>query len=607
MGNVITEYIAQEVASDLRVLLRDLKKIIKVLSMYPPDNPLPAKMRVSFGARFIELTEKYNGFALDIRADRIMYDKEVVYEDGGADETLAAFFYDAGVIFLEFRDGLAEEELNTFLDVVKSYINDRSVDRDLVSLLWQEQFAGIRFKTVEDLTLNEYQTGDLIREMYPQFGDERAMHAQFDVNTITLDDEPDQNSERGGRVISAEAMEDARQMGLTLDSPPGVNDALARLLTGSFVVDDEVRAEIKKRREENALFEPYRSITRILEEALGYWDDLQPFGEAVGICEKTLDQLLHKGAFAAAAGFVHALKQRQQGLAAQKPGYAARLADFIRRAGDTQRIQQLTEFINSQEVIDTASVEIYLESLGWESLPYIMEMLGKLVSKKARLMVCDYLARCGKSHVRIIGNGVRDKRWYVARNTVMILGQIGGDEILDYLAMTTTHCDPRVRKETITALSKLRSDRATDILGKFLHDADPDVRTAALEILARTGGRKSFEGMRDIVHSPSFIHRPSEEQEQLLIIYSRLGGAEATGYLATLAGSFSLFHSGTRFHLRLSALQALAHNRSEEAEQLILQYTRSSRRWLREAAAAALNQRRRIMHGVSEGSDGKRA
>jgi hypothetical protein len=113
--------------------------------------------------------------------------------------------------------------------------------------------------------------------------------------------------------------------------------------------------------------------------------------------------------------------------------------------------------------------------------------------------------------------------------------------------------------------------------------------------------------MRDIVHSPSFIQRRSEEQEQLLIIYSRLGGAEATGYLASLVNSFSLFRSGTQFRLRLSALQALAHNRSDEAEQLILQYTRSRRRWLREAAAAALDQRRRIMYGVSEAGDGKRA
>ena len=53
-------------------------------------------------------------------------------------------------------------------------------------------------------------------------------------------------------------------------------------------------------------------------------------------------------------------------------------------------------------------------------------MLGKLVSKAARLMVCDYLARHGRANSTIIGGAVRDKRWYVARNAVMILGRIGG-------------------------------------------------------------------------------------------------------------------------------------------------------------------------------------
>ena len=88
-----------------------------------------------------------------------------------------------------------------------------------------------------------------------------------------------------------------------------------------------------------------------------------------------------------------------------------------------------------------------------------------------------------------------------------------------------------------------------------------------------------------------------EEQEWFLIAFSRLGDEEVVDYLTSIIGTFRFFAPAYSIRYRLAALTALVHNRSEDAEKAILKFTCSRRRWLREAASAALEQRRKLIYG----------
>ncbi|MCP4568753.1 MAG: hypothetical protein GY841_14335, partial [FCB group bacterium] len=430
MTNLLKEHLQGEVASDIDFLLRDLLKIIKVLSLYPPENPLPRKMRASVGNRFMELVGRFDGFAFTIRADEILYQDNVVFSDKSKEEALASLFFQAGIITLEFRRSLTLDEFNTFLDILKEYVNDRSPDRDLVSLLWQEQFNQIKFTTVEDIILS---TGDAdvdIAEIRPHYGMDDSDEIGVVYNTIFLDETGGEESaeiieDDGSEVlepVNEELIEAARQMGMpSLSTPSGAGEqSLSLLIKDGYTLADEDKLEVCRLLEENRYFDPYRSAARIMLETLRIWNEQKPFTETVSICEKILDELLVNGAFAVAADFVFSLRSHQKELAGEKPAFAARLGDFLCRAGDQKRITRLTEIINEQSNVDVASIEIYLESLGWESLNYVAGMLGQLVAKNARIMVCNHLAEYGRDQIAVIGNGVRSPHWYVVRNTVMI-------------------------------------------------------------------------------------------------------------------------------------------------------------------------------------------
>jgi len=592
MGDTISENLSQEFTSNIKLLLRDMLKLIKVLALYPADNPLPAKMRRSLCSRFTEIVNDSGGLAFSIQPDRIFFNKEEVFSDKGSEERLAGLFFDAGVIQLNFMAGLSDEEINTFFSLLKKFMNDTSPDRDLVSLLWQEQLSYVKYRTVDDLALDEQQTDMMIREICSDYDKEDSDSWGIDLNEISLDDSDDDQSESS---LPASVTEDAKQAGLSLEPAATDSQTIENLLSSNYTPVEEEQKQINRLLAENKDFDPSRSVTGTLLEVLDNWNDLKPFTETVSICEKVLDQILGQGEFAAAADFVHSLQARRQNLPENKANYAERLTAFLRRAGDQERIRRLTEIINTQETADTDAVELYMEALGWESLPHITGMLGNLVSKKARLTICDYLARRGVDHLSIIANGIHDKRWYVVRNTVMILGRIGGERVIDYFAKTAGHGDERVRTETFRALESIKSERAVDLLTRFLSDEDPTLRQSALTTLGRIGGRRPFDAVGEVIRSQPFSRYSLEEQEQYLIVFSHLGGSEVTEFLDSIISSMGWLPSATKLRYRLAALKALAYNKSDDAEKLLISYARSRRKWLRDASAAALDYRRKLM------------
>jgi len=122
MDNKISEHPSQEFASGIKLLLRDLRKLLKVITLYPDDNPLPARMRRSFGAHFVQMVNEYNGLTFTIQPNEIYHNREIVYEDEGKEDALAADFYSAGIIHLEFRSGLSLDEFKASGGALKYYL-----------------------------------------------------------------------------------------------------------------------------------------------------------------------------------------------------------------------------------------------------------------------------------------------------------------------------------------------------------------------------------------------------------------------------------------------------------------------------------------------------
>lgn len=153
-------------AEDLRLILRDLLKVTKVVSLYPEDNPLPQMLKRTFSERLVDLVEIYGAFEIRVSDKALLFRDETVFADRGKEENLAGTFFGNGITRFSFLEGLDVSDVYKLLDVIKNYHNSADRSRDLAHLLWEAQVGRFSFETVEDVALADYDGDFNIQEVF---------------------------------------------------------------------------------------------------------------------------------------------------------------------------------------------------------------------------------------------------------------------------------------------------------------------------------------------------------------------------------------------------------------------------------------------------------
>lgn len=146
-------------------VLRDLLKVIKVVSLYPEGNPLPESVRRSFAEKLVDLVDQFGGIEVAVQKHSLIYCGEAVYVDSAKEESLAEMFFLSGITKLEFKEGLPIEEIYTFLDITKRFVNTPGRQADLVGMLWEGNLTNIIISTVDDVHLAAYDGDFKTREL----------------------------------------------------------------------------------------------------------------------------------------------------------------------------------------------------------------------------------------------------------------------------------------------------------------------------------------------------------------------------------------------------------------------------------------------------------
>jgi HEAT repeat protein len=224
---------------------------------------------------------------------------------------------------------------------------------------------------------------------------------------------------------------------------------------------------------------------------------------------------------------------------------------------DRRHFERLAEYLNATPQADLEPIRSMLTLFGPTAITPITAMLGSLEHRPARMMVCDFLATHGRDTVDLIGGFIYDKRWFVARNVAMILGEIGHERGLSFLRKSAAHADPRVRLETLRALKRIGAPEAERIMQGFLKDPDGDLRKRALKALGQTGSAAALEELKSQIDSASLPDRDPRELRELLFAYGRLGGSEAAETLIRFAHKAPLLKSRRWAPVRAAAAWAL--------------------------------------------------
>jgi len=637
----------QQRLSDVKLILKDLLKVVKVVAMYPEGNPLPESLRQSFSEQLIRLVKTYGDVKISIGREAISLGDETVYTDSSKEECLAGLLFDPGITGITFKEGLDVAEIYRLLDVLKEY-NISNRRSDLVAQIWEANLTGIALTTVEDIALAGYEGDFRVAELfgiadrtdspdlrinldqYEKYNSifcaldsaQRETADPTDSGSIKADDSksvrrpaaisyastPGQEGEvvldeKESDEIASHTAEAAQAMGFgdlaATPATPGQASApnTALILNDEFKLSEEEEQQIAGILIDDAQFDPYESTIELLQEMLLQEVELPEFSETVQMCERVMNEFVRAGRLTEAGRLLSHFRLLQDRLKSENRMWAECLKDALLMAGSRNRLKILQEALGQNEAVSAVELRRYLELLGWEALEGLVDLLGDLQHESHRRALCDYLVAHGKGHLPLIGKGVFDKRWFVVRNAVMILAQIDDDRAVTYLEKAAGHQERRVRLEVLHALRNAVNPKAVRILQRAALDSDSEIRDLALDSLLAQPRSTAFDTVASLISDNGFLSIDRTDQQRILTSYSVLGGENAVEYLQSLIARRNLWRDGTLTFLREAAFEALSHNRSEKAERLLVALGNTWMPGIKQQAQTALRRRRENIFG----------
>lgn len=109
---------------------------------------------------------------------------------------------------------------------------------------------------------------------------------------------------------------------------------------------------------------------------------------------------------------------------------------------------------------------------------------SSLMQERIRLL--RILREFGEGHVALLVKELRaNNPWYVYRNVLQVLADVGTNEALGPIDEKLRYADPRVRAAALGAAVEIARQQATPYLVQGLEDDDPDVRARAASLAGR--------------------------------------------------------------------------------------------------------------------------
>jgi hypothetical protein len=551
-----------------RDLMGALVKSIKAFRFYPADNPMLKGFREQLLKKFQFFLNKYHSFVFQIGEYDFSFKEKILYENRDVKASIAFSLHKDGLRELRFIKGIEEWEIDGLMDVVRKTDHINQLEDDSVTLLWEKDFIHIGYQATDEF-LEESPVP--IPENIDQFRKNLVFKPISHEVAVELADEESDDIFDLDRVLST----------IGEEPPPFVSNRSVYALTPEEM--EGLRKEVEFEIDPAFIF----SLADILFDILALEKDEEPFQDAITHLGKVLDALLTLCEFQKATDLLKRL-YIVLNTYELKDWQAELIQKLIVESGDDVRIERIGRILEREEKLRLEEVTEYLLLLQRNSISPLIKVLGDLKNSKARRVLCDALAEIGKNAVDLFTPFVDDRRWYLVRNIIYILGRIGKEQALPHLQKACNHEELRVRREAIQALGFIGGEKVLGLLVKALTDEDVRIRATAAVNLGKSGKKTGLVPLLEVVQSKDFQKREPVEIKAFFEAIGMIGSNESVSILQQLLERKGWFGRGKLDDVRLGALQALAAIGTPEAVVILEEGRNSKDESLREACARVL-------------------
>lgn len=473
-----------------REIVQTVLKAKKTIRMYPENNPIYLKTIDEAYSRFREFLDYRDELTLRIKQYEILFDSVPVYTNPEKEDNLALFFFKDGLRELTFLKGLHREEIEEFLKIIALDFDREAVDDDIVTLLWERDFQNIKYIADE-----EFLTED---ESY---------------------------EEKAAEVVKGRSAATDEIMKAYTDA------FLAEDINGVSIVnltDKDLQALVKEM--ENDQEGKLEKILDILVEMLHHVENQNELEDIYLFIRNTMAYSLKQGDISAFVHVLSALKtlREKEGLS---ESIKTRVHLLLSLINSEEMINLVGDIFDTNPEIDEEMLLEYKELLDKTAIGPLISVLGRLKSIHGRKKVIMLLVDLGKKDIQTLAKGLYDSRWYVVRNILYILRQIGDKKAVEYLIDTVRHPDSRVRREAIKAIGELKNPLALQLLKDCLNDYDSNIRKTAVRALGNFGSETAKRIIIEKMVDRDFLSRDFDEKKEFYEALSKWNDDEIRDFL----------------------------------------------------------------------------
>jgi HEAT repeat protein len=497
----------------------------------------------------------------------LSYKGKILYENRDVKTSLAFSLYKDGLREIRFMKHLEEWEVQGIIDILKHSENINQLEDDIVTMMWERDFVHISYLATDEF-LEE--TPVIIPDNVDQFRKSLVLkplahHVEADL--------AEEGSEEGvdlDEVLSK----------VTEEPSPFVSDRSVYFLTPDEV--EGLRKDVEAEVDPIFVF----NIMDILFEILALEKEQEPYQDAVNTLIKVLDAFLTLGEFVKATDLLKRVYIILKTYDLQD-WQIEKIGEILLEAGEEARVARIGKVLEREDV-RLEEVNAYLSLLQKNSIQPLVKLLGELKNSKARRVFCDALSEIGKNAIELFIPFIDDRRWFLVRNIVYILGRIGKEQSLPYIQKAFNHEENRVRREAIQALGLIGGPKTVGLLVKALTNDDVRIRCMAAINLGKAGKKAGLISLLEIVQSKDFYKREPVEIKAFFNGIGMVGSNEVVPVLQDLLERKSWFGRGKTDEIRIGAAHALAMIGTPDAKAVLEEGKNSKDETIRDACTQAL-------------------
>jgi len=575
-NNDLSSSLDEQDLSEVKEIITLFSNTVSSIKIYITKHSTVIKQVDQLWTKLNDYLDKYWKLEIGIRELAFTYKEKTIFQDVKTIKSLPFLFYKDGMQKLILYKGLKKEELQEFLEIIKKVYELPAEEGDIVNLLWERDFANIRYFAPDDFLETKIGAGKKLAEIQV----ERDALFSGSIELLPEDHAELQKACKEDKIpeqISSEEYDEEKQWKeIEFDEQfSTLTERENRILDAMLIANRRVS--------------PEDELVMLVTEMLNLEEDTERFEEILEAVVYIYHDIIQKGNFTLAHQLLSNVLEIDMFLSYQSDPKERLIDEFLRKLKSNERLDLIKRTVLKGKVEDFRLFLAFLDLLlGPDASALLAELYEKINNKDFRQRTLHFLEESAMKDPNVLVKIAKDSRPELTKEVISILSSIPEKRSIQSLATFIQSKDKTIKTKAIKALGKFKDLTSSKILIGFLNDKDKDVRILAASSLPFAKDDSIVEQVKNLVFGRGFKKKSKEEKMAILAILTKSRIKKAYELLEEILLKPGFFSGSKHTETRLCSIQALEIMGSPESLRILKKGAHSRNRKIREVCKMAL-------------------